>query len=1037
MSFTRYNPSAKNLSLKSRKYHVFLSFRGKDVRKSFVDHLYNALITAGINTFLDSEKLKKGKSIGLSLEQAIEDSDMRIPIFSRDYAHSSWCLREVTRMWKSQGLTIPLFYDVEPADVRYPEQGLFAEAFQKHLQKGRHSEETIDEWKNALSFVSSLSGWSLNDTSGYEAKLVKLVVSNILSTLNYMPLRLAKFIVGLEDRTNELESAMYGDIHGRLRISYTALTPQEKEIFLDIACFFIGEHREVAVSFWEANNFTPNIAITSLILKSLIKLNDNDQFLMHDHLQEMAKAIVLEESNDPAKRSRLWRRNDIQQVIENGEGTGKVRGLLYQEAEGEEEKVICQTKCFPSMHNLKFLSLNGAIIQGNFELLLPPNLQWLSWKSCSFVCFPSDWKMKRLAVLRLENNLELEELWHGISHLKIPQALRALQLNGCQRLQRLPEFSKLSFLVRLQLNHCWSLKTIPESIGLLKDLRLLDLTDCISLEQLPHSITKLSSLESLILSDCIHLNLLPEALGNLSALKELRLDATRINELPSSIGSLSYLQKLTLKGSILESLPQSICHLTQLLYLDMSRCYCVSQLPDEFGNLTCLEELLLNECSALFKLPQSFGHLENLRVLEMNHNHDLTQLPASFSQLKSLQTLKASGCNLVQDALPNDIGQLSLLEVLHLDFNNFRTLPISFAEFPQLSKLFLHHCKELQALPTLPNSLVEMDIGDCERVQTISDISNLIKLEVLVLCNCEQVADLPGLKCLHSLTELNISRCKNLTIPTVLTDLQDLRSLKKLYLTGCDVSPPHLYGRMMKELPFFQELSLSANKVPRRFRHKMQRVMVQAAHYEKILCMRALVQLEDNANCRGVRLSVVVKYDKLLNVHNSHSWYFNEHPLCIPCIEISIVRCGHEIYRTSMCSNRHANFDYQFYLCVYGENHPLVMRMQNGDMIQVWASTRQTPEEKLLVRDVDLQFLYHSKGLTVDGSCGEDNIGELDIMSSQAQSFSSEYVESGFSGEIEKYEPSAAFRTNTRHGHRLSKWKSVWKRLTRCCSAST
>ncbi|KAI9215660.1 hypothetical protein POPTR_T002968v4 [Populus trichocarpa] len=32
-------------------YDVFLSFRGEDTRKTFTDHLYTALVQAGIHTF--------------------------------------------------------------------------------------------------------------------------------------------------------------------------------------------------------------------------------------------------------------------------------------------------------------------------------------------------------------------------------------------------------------------------------------------------------------------------------------------------------------------------------------------------------------------------------------------------------------------------------------------------------------------------------------------------------------------------------------------------------------------------------------------------------------------------------------------------------------------------------------------------------------------------------------------------------------------------------------------------------------------------
>ncbi|GKC62983.1 Toll/interleukin-1 receptor domain-containing protein [Tanacetum coccineum] len=62
---------------KSFKYDVFLSFRGKDTRKNFVDHLYFALTQKGIETYKDDEKIKQGKMISDELIKAIDDSKMR------------------------------------------------------------------------------------------------------------------------------------------------------------------------------------------------------------------------------------------------------------------------------------------------------------------------------------------------------------------------------------------------------------------------------------------------------------------------------------------------------------------------------------------------------------------------------------------------------------------------------------------------------------------------------------------------------------------------------------------------------------------------------------------------------------------------------------------------------------------------------------------------------------------------------------------------------------------------------------------------
>jgi len=51
---------------------VFLSFRGEDTRKNFTDHLYTALVQAGIHTLRDDDEIGRGENIKSELQQAIQ-----------------------------------------------------------------------------------------------------------------------------------------------------------------------------------------------------------------------------------------------------------------------------------------------------------------------------------------------------------------------------------------------------------------------------------------------------------------------------------------------------------------------------------------------------------------------------------------------------------------------------------------------------------------------------------------------------------------------------------------------------------------------------------------------------------------------------------------------------------------------------------------------------------------------------------------------------------------------------------------------------
>uniref|UniRef100_A0A0C9S8Z8 ADP-ribosyl cyclase/cyclic ADP-ribose hydrolase n=1 Tax=Wollemia nobilis TaxID=56998 RepID=A0A0C9S8Z8_9CONI len=168
-TFQHYEPSPVQ---HRKKYDVFLSFRGPDVRNTLVDQLFNSLTTAGFNVFCDEEKLGKGKKINDSLEDAIRHSTVHIPIISANYAGSPWCLNELSLIWNCKSTCtgtriIPLFYNVKPQDVRYPDKkgSPYAKAIQKHKEKGRHNGEEMDGWRKALHGVSLLSGWSLAQTT--------------------------------------------------------------------------------------------------------------------------------------------------------------------------------------------------------------------------------------------------------------------------------------------------------------------------------------------------------------------------------------------------------------------------------------------------------------------------------------------------------------------------------------------------------------------------------------------------------------------------------------------------------------------------------------------------------------------------------------------------------------------------------------------------------------------------------------------------------------------------------------------------------
>ncbi|GKC13791.1 disease resistance TIR-NBS-LRR class family protein, partial [Tanacetum coccineum] len=180
---------------------------GEDTRKNFVDHLYHALTDKGIHTYKDDEKIKKGERITDELIKAIEDSKFYIIVFSKNYVSSSWCLEELVKIMECQKMTqhtaYPLFYDVEPTEVRN-QSGAVRKAFSKNKNK-----EAAQKWKRALNEAADLAGSELKNTlDGHEAKFIKKIVQEISLELRSINFGFDEKLVGMETRVKDVVSSL-------------------------------------------------------------------------------------------------------------------------------------------------------------------------------------------------------------------------------------------------------------------------------------------------------------------------------------------------------------------------------------------------------------------------------------------------------------------------------------------------------------------------------------------------------------------------------------------------------------------------------------------------------------------------------------------------------------------------------------------------------------------------------------------------------------------------------------------------------------
>ncbi|KDO36021.1 hypothetical protein CISIN_1g041863mg, partial [Citrus sinensis] len=113
----------------------------------------------------------------------------------------------------------------------------------------------------------------------------------------------------------KLSSNVMKCAQGVLKISYDGLDDKEKNIFLDVACFFQGQDVNLVMNFLNASGFYPEIGISFLVDKSLIVISNNNKITMHDLKQEFGQEIIQEESINPENRSRLWHHKDTYEVL--------------------------------------------------------------------------------------------------------------------------------------------------------------------------------------------------------------------------------------------------------------------------------------------------------------------------------------------------------------------------------------------------------------------------------------------------------------------------------------------------------------------------------------------------------------------------------------------------------------------------------------------------------------------------------------------------------------------------------------------------
>ncbi|CAI0421215.1 unnamed protein product [Linum tenue] len=636
------------------------------------------------------------------------------------------------------------------------------------------------------------------------------------------------------EKLEELKERPFSNgVHEILKISYNDLTSTEKEIFLDIACFFIGKSKELPFYMWTDCKFYPESGVNNLIFKSLIKVNESNEFEMHDLIKDLGRAIVQAENiQQPWKRSRIWSNDEALDMLENGQGNDKVEALRIDMGDRDVRKLT--EEGFRKLSGVRFLQVRHCNMTGDFSKMLP-NTLWLQLRFCRSI--PDDVNLKKVAILDLKGSY-LRDDWRGWQRAKEGKKLKVVNLEGCSGLVKAPDLSSCRGLEVINVEGCYymggelhignfknlkrlsllgskisalkgdigmlqdlteidapNLKEFPAGIGDLRSLEILRVTPAdapISVPAFPTSLKQLtistprfpnlpSSLNSLALSCCFELETLPN-LVNLSNLTQLRLELVLVDEI-RGLGELGMLETLQVSSAQnLKSL-DGLQNLVLLQQLTVEHCGALEKLPC-IANLTKLNTLVIRSCRILFEIqgPDASMGGSSLTRLEISRCPKLANVEGLIQPLQALNTLNLEGFPSIETLLLR-LSSFSNMKKLLIDCGLVVRLP-DLSELKNLKVLIIRGCTQLMEITGLESleSLQVLAMSSCESIYELPDLSHLEHLRYLNISGCMQLTQVMGVERLGSLEVLAMSQCKSII---ELPDLSALKNMTHLDIREC------------------------------------------------------------------------------------------------------------------------------------------------------------------------------------------------------------------------------------------------------------
>ncbi|KAJ9539480.1 hypothetical protein OSB04_032213 [Centaurea solstitialis] len=747
--------STSSSSSQSRKYDVFLSFRGTDTRNTFVDHLYYALLQQGIDTFKDDEELREGQTIRPSLLKAIEDSQIAVIVFSENYVDSSWCLQELEYIMKCKverdQIVIPIFYHIDPSEVR-KQKRKYGEAFAKYEAEKKN----VESWRKALFDAGNLVG---HVAQGPETIFIKEIVSTISKRLCVAISSDNENLVGIEDRMQALKSMLAIDSQDVRMIGIWGL------VVVDI----VGDVRTLIKSRLRRKK----------VLLVLDDVDDADQLEAlagsHSWFNEGSRIIIT---------TRDQHLLNIQQV-----------NVLYEISllnHDEAMKLFCMHALRHRNHIEDYDIISNEVV----SYARGPPLALKIMGSFLYDKNMSEWASALARLKDIPDGKILEQL--KVSYDGLEPLVKDLFLDIACFFRGEEKDKAMVVLEACGLHPKIGVRTLIEkALIIVSKEGSFDMHDLI--QEMGHYIVRgkyprnpekhsrenhwIEALEVWSLGRRVPQNL-PCIVANMKELWWFSCNGFPATSLSRNFQS-SKLSYLRLQSSMLEQLWKGDKFLPNLKVLDLYRSRDLIKTPD-FQGLPCLERLRLNHCDKLTDIHPSISYHETLISVEMSHCTSPETFPP-ISGMKKLETLKLSWCSQLCNIPEIQMNMDNMVEI-SLKGTRIKMVPASLGQCcTNLLSLDLGCCKSLESIEGnfhLLKHLKEFYLDKCENLKIptegLFDVNCC--LQVLYFYNTSFKDLHPGIKFLgfsSSLMKLSLRSCDwiNGDNSSVICELSNLKVL--------------------------------------------------------------------------------------------------------------------------------------------------------------------------------------------------------------------------------------------------------------------